>query len=83
MTSTSRRNFSATIFGSAEEAIADIPHGATIAFGGFGLVGLPEKLIKALADKGTKDITAISNEAGVDGHGIDQLLVNHQIKKII
>jgi 3-oxoacid CoA-transferase len=78
------RSFSVTqIFDSAEEAIADIPDGASIAFGGFGLVGLPENLISAIAKKGTKNITAISNEAGVDGHGLDQLLVNHQIKKII
>lgn len=83
LASTSKRNFSATFFNSPEEAIADIPHGASISFGGFGLVGLPENLITALANKGTMDITAISNEAGVDGHGIDQLLVNRQIRKII
>lgn len=78
-----RRNFSAVIYDSPEEAIADIPHGASIAFGGFGLCGLPENLISALAKQGTKDITAISNEAGVDGHGLDQLVVNKQIKKMI
>jgi 3-oxoacid CoA-transferase len=83
MSATSKRNFSAVIYNSPDEAVADIPHGASIAFGGFGLVGIPENLITALVKKGTKDITAISNEAGVDGHGIDQLLVNRQIKKII
>jgi 3-oxoacid CoA-transferase len=77
------RYFSAVIFNSAEDAIADIPHGATIGFGGFGLVGIPEKLIAALRDKGVKDITAVSNEAGVNGHGLDQLVINHQIKKLI
>jgi len=77
------RGFSARIFDTAAEAIADIPHGATIGFGGFGLVGIPEKLIEAIRDKGTQDITVVSNECGVDGHGLDQLLVNKQIKKLI
>ena len=51
------RNFSAKIFKTAEEAIADIPHGASIGFGGFGMVGLPENLIRALEKKGTMDLT--------------------------
>lgn len=78
-----QRGFAAKIFASPEEAIEDIPHGASIAFGGFGLCGLPENLITALAKKGTKDITCISNEAGDKGYGIDILLRNHQVKKII
>lgn len=78
-----QRNFSAKIFATPEEAIEDIPHGASIAFGGFGLCGLPENLITALAKKGTKDITCISNEAGDKGYGIDILIRNHQVKKIL
>jgi acyl-CoA hydrolase len=51
-----KRAFSAVIYNSPEDAVADIPHGATIGFGGFALVGIPEKLIEALRKKGTKDI---------------------------
>ena len=50
----------------AEEAIHDIPDGATIMLGGFGLCGIPENCINALVKKGTKDLTCISNNAGVD-----------------
>ena len=57
--------------------------GMTVMSGGFGLCGLPELLIAALRDSGTKDITAISNNAGVDGFGLGQLLETHQIKKMI
>jgi len=54
-----------------------------IAFGGFGLVGLPENLISALGKKGTMDLTCVSNEAGVNGHGLDILIKNRQVKKLI
>lgn len=54
---TALRPFVAKIYKDADEAIVDIPHGAMIAFGGFGLVGLPENLISALGRKGTKDLT--------------------------
>ena len=74
------RNFSAKIFDTVDEAITDIPHNSIISFGGFGLVGVPEKLIEALARKGTKDITAISNDVGLKGYGVDKLLLNGQIK---
>src|SRR5215472_99409 len=67
----------------AIEAIADIHDGATIMLGGFGLCGIPENLITALRDKGTKNLTIISNNAGVDGRGAGLLLEARQIRKII
>jgi len=67
----------------ASEAIADIHDGATIMLGGFGLCGIPENLITALRDKGTKNLTIISNNAGVDGRGAGLLLEARQIRKII
>src|SRR5689334_8671898 len=67
----------------AREAIADIHDGATVMLGGFGLCGIPEHLITALRDKGTKNLTIISNNAGVDGRGAGLLLEARQIRKII
>ena len=67
----------------ALEAIADVQDGATIMLGGFGLCGIPENLISALRDKGTKNLTIISNNAGVDGRGAGLLLEARQIRKII
>ena len=67
----------------AAEAIADVQDGATIMLGGFGLCGIPENLITALRDKGTKNLTIISNNAGVDGRGAGLLLEARQIRKII
>ena len=60
-----------------------VEDGMTIAVGGFGLCGIPEALIAALRDSGRKDLTAISNNAGVDGFGLGQLLATRQIKKMI
>jgi 3-oxoacid CoA-transferase subunit A len=57
--------------------------GMLIAVGGFGLCGIPEALIEALKDSGAKNLTAISNNAGVDGFGLGQLLATRQIKKMI
>ena len=71
------------VVASAEEAIADVFDGATIMVGGFGLCGIPENLIRALAAKGTRNLTTISNNAGVDGLGIGLLLANGQIRKHI
>jgi 3-oxoacid CoA-transferase subunit A len=68
---------------SIEEAIQDIQDGATIIVGGFGLSGIPEKAILALRDKGTKDLTIVSNNCGVDDWGLGLLLENRQIKKMI
>lgn len=72
-----------TIFHSFEEAVRNIPDGATIMAGGFGLVGIPENIILALVDKGVKDLTIISNNCGVDDWGLGLLLKNNQIKKMI
>ena len=67
----------------AREAIADVQDGATIMLGGFGLCGLPENLISALHGKGSKNLTIVSNNAGVDGQGAGLLLEARQIRKII
>lgn len=67
----------------AHEAIGDIGDGATVMMGGFGLCGIPENLIAALHDKGTKNLTIISNNAGVDDFGIGLLLQQRQVKKMI
>ncbi|MDQ0201460.1 3-oxoacid CoA-transferase subunit A [Neobacillus ginsengisoli] len=71
------------IVDSFSKAIHDIHDGATIIVGGFGLCGIPEKAIIALRDKGTKDLTIISNNCGVDDWGLGLLLANKQIKKMI
>jgi 3-oxoacid CoA-transferase subunit A len=67
----------------ADAAIAKIQHGATILLGGFGLCGIPENLIAALRRKGTKDLTLVSNNAGVDDIGIGRLLQSKQVRKMI
>ncbi|WAH36180.1 CoA transferase subunit A [Alicyclobacillus dauci] len=72
-----------TIFTSFDDVVSDIQDGATIMVGGFGLVGIPENLILALARKGVKDLTVVSNNCGVDDWGLGLLLKNRQIKKII
>ena len=72
------------LYPSAKEALADIvKDGQTFAVGGFGLCGIPEALIAALRDSGVKDLTVISNNAGVDGFGLGQLLSTRQIKKMV
>jgi 3-oxoacid CoA-transferase subunit A len=68
---------------SAEAAVALIPEGATIMMGGFGLCGIPENLIQALHARGTRNLTVISNNAGVDDFGIGILLQSRQIRKMI
>lgn len=67
----------------AHEAISDIHDGAVLMVGGFGLCGIPEHCIAALAKKGVKDLTCISNNAGVDDFGLGLLLQSRQIKKMI
>ena len=67
----------------ADAAIAKIQEGATILLGGFGLCGIPENLIAALRRKGTKDLTLVSNNAGVDDFGIGRLLQSKQVRKMI
>jgi len=67
----------------AEVAIADIKDGAVVMLGGFGLCGIPENCINALVKQGTKDLTCISNNAGVDDFGIGLMLKTRQVKKMI
>jgi 3-oxoacid CoA-transferase subunit A len=71
------------VVASAADAVARIPDGATIMMGGFGLCGIPENLIAALHDRGTKGLTVISNNAGVDDFGIGILLRTRQVRKMI
>jgi len=68
---------------SADAAIASLHDGATILMGGFGLCGIPENLIAAVCRKGTKDLTIVSNNAGIDDFGIGLLLQNRQVKKMV
>src|SRR5258707_5808647 len=68
---------------SADAAIAKLTDGASILMGGFGLGGIPETLIAAVRRRGTKDLTIVSNNAGVDDFGIGLLLQNRQVKKMI
>ena len=72
------------VYPSAEEALADIvKDGQVFAVGGFGLCGIPEALIAALRESGVKNLTAISNNAGVDGFGLGQLLTTRQVTKMV
>jgi len=71
------------VVASAEEAVKDIPDGATLVVGGFGLCGIPENLINALVAKGVKDLTCVSNNAGVDDWGLGLLLQTKQIRKMV
>lgn len=71
------------IYSDARLATADIPHGATLMLGGFGLCGIPENCISALVDSGVRDLTCISNNAGVDDFGIGLLLQRRQVRKMI
>jgi 3-oxoacid CoA-transferase subunit A len=71
------------VLASADEAVALIPDGASILMGGFGLCGIPENLIRALHARGTRNLTVISNNAGVDDFGIGVLLKSRQVRKMI
>ena len=71
------------VIGGAREAVALIPDGASVMVGGFGLCGIPENLIAALREHGTRDLTIISNNAGVDGFGLGVLLESRQVRKIV
>ncbi len=71
------------LVGSAAEAVADIPHGASLAVGGFGLAGIPWFLIDALVEQGARDLTIVSNNCGVDGAGLGLLLEARRITRVI
>ena len=72
------------VFASASAALQGlVENGQTIGVGGFGLCGIPEALIAALRDSGVKDLTCVSNNAGVDGFGLGMLLESRQVKKMI
>lgn len=70
------------VVANASEAVADIPDGASLAVGGFGLCGIPTVLIDALLDKGSRNLSVVSNNCGVDGAGLGKLLENDQIDRI-
>jgi 3-oxoacid CoA-transferase len=71
------------VVASADEAVKDIVDGNTLLVGGFGLCGIPENLINALLKQGAKDLTCVSNNAGVDDWGLGLLLRNNQVKRMI
>jgi 3-oxoacid CoA-transferase subunit A len=71
------------VVSTADEAVRDIADGATIAVGGFGLCGIPENLIAALDRRGTRDLTLVSNNCGVDGWGLGILLEGKRIRKMM
>ena len=71
------------VVASADEAVRDVFDGATLVVGGFGLCGIPENLIAALVRRGVKDLTAVSNNCGVDDWGLGLLLKSRQIRKMV
>ena len=71
------------VVSSADAAVADIPEGATIVVGGFGLCGIPENLIAAMLRRGVGGLTVISNNCGVDDWGLGLLLASRQIRKMV
>jgi 3-oxoacid CoA-transferase A subunit len=77
------KSFGNKVVSNAREALADVKDGMTLAIGGFGLCGLPENSIAALVEMGVKDLTCISNNAGVDDFGIGLMLRKGQVKKMI
>ena len=71
------------VYANAKEACKDIPSGATILAGGFGLCGIPENCIAAIREIGSKDLSVVSNNCGVDDFGLGVLLRNKQIRKML
>jgi 3-oxoacid CoA-transferase subunit A len=71
------------VVSSAAEAVADIPSGATLAVGGFGLCGIPSALISAVLDAGTDELEVVSNNAGVDGWGLGLLLGAGRLRRVV
>ncbi len=78
-----QRVFMNKIYKNSEHAVDDITDGSTIMLGGFGLCGIPENCIAALVKKGVKNLTCISNNAGVDDFGIGLMLKQKQVKKMV
>lgn len=73
----------AKVYSNAQSALAGVRDGMTLLFGGFGLCGIPENSIAALREMGVKNLTCVSNNAGVDGFGLGLLMEKGQIKKMI
>ncbi|XP_076639637.1 succinyl-CoA:3-ketoacid CoA transferase [Colletes latitarsis] len=71
------------VFKNVDEVVSDIPNGAKLLVGGFGLCGIPENLIAAILKRGSKDLTVVSNNAGVEDFGLGLLLKEHRIKRMI
>ncbi|ORA15169.1 CoA transferase subunit A [Mycobacterium arosiense] len=71
------------LIGSAAEAVADVPDGASLAVGGFGLVGIPMFLIEALLEQGASNLTTVSNNCGTDGAGLGRLLEARRISRVV
>ena len=71
------------VVASAAEAVADIPDGASLAVGGFGLCGIPSALIQALHERGTSDLEVVSNNCGVDDWGLGILLADRRIRRMV
>ncbi len=71
------------VISTAAAAVADIPDGASIAVGGFGLVGVPEVLIRAVLDQGATNLETVSNNCGTNGFGLGMLLAEHRIRRTI
>ena len=71
------------VIGTAAEAVADIPSGAVIAAGGFGIAGIPAILLDALVERGITDLEIVSNNCGIDGVGLGKLLENKQVRRVV
>ncbi|CAI2366262.1 unnamed protein product [Moneuplotes crassus] len=79
----SERRFAAQIFNNCEEAIHDIKDGSRIAFGGFGICGIPENLIESIKTKNIRELECISSNGGLSDWGVGRLMINKQIKRMI
>merc|ERR1711990_1289561 len=77
------RSFASKVVASAQEAVKDVKDGDTLLVGGFGLCGIPENSINALIEKGTKNHTVVSNNAGVEDAGLGKMLQTKQVKRMI
>ena len=78
-----RFRFATQVFSSSKEAVADISSGSSLAVGGFGNSGIPENLITATSDLGIKNLTLVTNNCGVEGYGLNIMLVRKQVKRVI